>query len=325
MWKKLVSGLLLVLVIAASGFGLWFYRPWSPYSPAKIAALKDESKLVQTMRSLDDILPFQTLKASPTPRKIQEHYGAPPKFYSWEGSEKQFSDFIEETQTTGLLVLHQGRIKYEKYFLGADETTRFTSWSAAKSFIAVAVLRAIHDGVIESFDDPAEKYAPQFKGSGFGAATIRQLLVMSTGVNFDEDIDDPDSDINRFFFDVLINRSNPDDLLMVYQRDREPMTEFSYISPNSHVLGSILKAAYEKPLNEIIQQNIWTPFGMEGDATWNKHAPNDDGIALAYCCLNARLRDYARFGLQIMDAHVGRPEALDMWPEGFPDAFRAKG
>ena len=90
MWKKLVSGLLLVLVIAASGFGLWFYRPWSPYSPAKIAALKDESKLVQTMRSLDDILPFQTLKASPTPRKIQEHFATPPKFYSWEGSEKQF-------------------------------------------------------------------------------------------------------------------------------------------------------------------------------------------------------------------------------------------
>lgn len=158
------------------------------------------------------------------------------------------------------------------------------------------------EGLIDSLDDTADKYATQYSGTGFGASSLKSLLAMSTGLNFNEDYVSDDSDIRPFFFNSFILGEDPDKLLGKFERTRDAFTDFDYISPNSHVLSAVLRAVYNKPLSDIISEKIWQPMGMEADATWLQHRNDERGIALGYCCLNARLRDYARFGQFYLDA-----------------------
>jgi CubicO group peptidase (beta-lactamase class C family) len=173
---------------------------------------------------------------------------------------------------------------------------------------------AVKDGLIESWDDKAQKYAPQYKGSAFGESSLASLMVMASGVKFDEDYASDTSDINPFFFDSFILQKDPDSLLLKFSQSRPEFNDFQYISPNSHVLSAVLRGVYQKPLVEIIQKQIWEPLGMANDANWLQHKDDDDGQALGYCCLNATLKDYARFGLFHLEAQQGEGLGVEELP-----------
>jgi len=83
----------------------------------------------------------------------------------------------------------------------------------------------------------------------------------------------------------------------------------------------VLRAVYKKPLAEIISEKIWQPLGMEADATWLQHRDGDKGLALGYCCLNARARDYARFGQFYLDAFLNRGVSKIKLPEGWAQSL----
>lgn len=320
--KRIIQVVIVLLICGGVAAALWYYRPWSKYSPYKISEMQKPENLVTTFRSMSEIFPFRAVGKGASVSEFQENTAPLSINYQWEGKNKSLDQYNNEGVTTGLLVIKDGIIRHENYLLNADRETRFTSWSMAKSFVATVVFMALKEGKLASLDDKAEKYAPQFKGSGFGDSTIHNLLIMSTGVKFNERYSDPESDIRPYFFDTFILGINADKLLLPFQRNRPANSDFHYISPNTHVLSAVLRGIYKKPLAEIISEKIWQPLGMESDGYWNQNIEGKGGLALGYCCLNARLRDFARFGQFYLDAHNGKGKGTEVLPEGWPEILR---
>jgi CubicO group peptidase (beta-lactamase class C family) len=313
MLKRALLALLAVAVLGVTAAALWYFRPWSPYSPAKLAAMQQPEQLPYAFRHMDEYFPALPVPAGDAPRPLPEQPESMEVTYTFEGRTRTLEEFLEETRTQGLLVLRDGVIVHEQYRMGARAQDRFTSWSVAKSFVATVVAMAVREGRIASLDDPVSRYAPQFAGSGFADVSLGNLLTMSSGVEFNEDYAADDSDIRPYFFGTFVMGRDADELLLPFQRSRTPGTDFHYISPNSHVLSAVLRGVYGKPLPEIISEKIWGPLGMEADAYWLRNRDDEEGLALGYCCLNARLRDYARFGQFYLEAFHGTglgPEVL---------------
>ena len=304
---KFIKLLVVLIVAAAVVAALWFYRPWSQYSPANFASLTKPEMLTYNFTHMAELVPARQLLKSQSPREFPVAGQADllSVTYEYEGQQKSLADFIAESSTLGLLVIKGGQIEYEQYFQDTNEQSLYTSWSMAKSFVATVVAKAVAAGLIDSWDDPAEKYAPQYAGSDFGKTSIKALMDMSTGIDFDEDYANQSSDINEFFFGTYIKQKDPDSLLLKFLRNRPEYTDFEYISPNSQVLSAVLRGVYKEPLVGIMQREIWEPLGMGNDANWLQHKEGEEGQALGYCCLNATLRDYARFGLYHMEAQRG--------------------
>lgn len=314
---KIIKALALVFLLVAVAFTTWYYRPWSKYSPSKVAGLQNDEALVLNFRSMSDLIPSKTVEKGEFTSPLNYQLQSLKLNYQFNGKTKSLEQFISESTTTGLLVIKDGTIRFEDYYQGGNDESLFTSWSMAKSFVATGIAMAVKAGKIESFDDQAQKYAPQFANSAFGESTLRSLIAMSTGVEFDEDYASDKGDIRPFFFNSFILKKNPDQLLLPFEKSRPAFSDFHYISPNSHVLSAVLRGVYKKPLAQIMSENIWQPLGMEAEANWQQHRDDAEGIALGYCCLNARLRDYARFGKFYLEAHRSEGLATKLLPENW--------
>jgi len=307
-----IVAVLLILALAAAG---WYYRPWSPYSPARITALDDPDAYPETFQAMDQILPAREIEAvnpDPLPADL-----APLEVrYAWQGETKTLDTFLTEASATGLVVLHDGVRVYEQYRHGADEGARFTSWSVAKSFVATLIAMGLHEGRIASLDDTVETYAPQFAGTAYGWTTLRQLLMMSAGLDFNEDYaEGPESGIRPFFFNAFILQRDVDAMAGEIRRVREPGTALHYVSPNTHVLSAVGREVYDDTLAGIVEEKIWGPLEMTSDASWLINTDAARGVELGYCCLQATTRDYARFGQFYLQDGVW--DGARMVPEGW--------
>jgi len=224
--------------------------------------------------------------------------------YEWNGDRYQLDDFAAHTNTTGLLVIKNGRILHEAYFLGATEDSLFASWSMAKSFTSTLVGIAIDDGLIESVDDLITQYLPELKGTGYEGVSIKDVLQMSTGVAFTEDYEDAESDFARLWRTAVDHKERANDVASSFPRNREAGTEYYYSSNDTQILGWLLTRVTQKPLSVYLSEKIWKPLGMEKDAYWVLDREGEEGMEMAWCCLSSTLRDYARFGMLM--ANSGR-------------------
>ncbi len=294
--KRILFALVAILVVAALAFGGWYYRPWSDYSPARITALDVPEDYPTTFQRMDEILPYSVVRAT-TMAPFPRGEGSLPESFEVNGETLAVSDYIETANITGLTVLRDGEIVSDAFFQGADQTTHFTSWSVAKSFVATLIGKALHEGLIDSLEDPASKYAPQFAGTPYGETSLRHLLMMSAGVDFNEGYDpDRPSDVRPLFFNAFILGRNIDTMVSEIERDREPGQDLHYTSPNSHVLAAVARGVYGGRLADVVTEQLWAPLGMTSNATWLQNKPGDDGIGVGYCCLQATSADYARMG-----------------------------
>ena len=318
---KIIKVVLLLLLLVAIAAASWFYRPWSDYSPARMAVLEDPSQIAKSFTSMSSIVPNKVVRKADQSSDFIEQLQPLELDFEFGGKRKSLSQFLDESSTTGLIVLKDGVMRHEQYRNGGSRESLFTSWSVAKSFVATVVVMAQKEGLIDSLDDKAEKYAPQYSGSDFGSSSLKSLLAMSTGIEFNEDYVADDSDVRPFFFNSFILGKDPDNLLMPFKRSRDEFSDFHYISPNSHVLSAVLRGVYKKSVAEIMSEKIWQPLGMEADATWLQHRDDEKGIALGYCCLNARLRDYARFGEFYLNAAKGKGLGVSTLPEGWVESL----
>ena len=214
--------------------------------------------------------------------------------FEFEGRTLTVDDYFAETSVAGLLVLQNGKIAYERYGLGNTEETLWVSYSVAKSVTSLLVGAALEDGYIDSLDEKVTDYLPRLKGSSYEQASIRNVMQMSSGVAWNEDYDDPDSDVNLgnwetlYLFDYL--RAKP---IMA-----APGALFNYNTAETNLVGSLLRAAIGNNLSTYLSEKIWRPFGMEADAAWTLTEPG--GGEFGGCCINATLRDYGRLGLFAM-------------------------
>lgn len=220
-------------------------------------------------------------------------------FSSGGAKESTLEDFIEEQKVAGLLIIHNGKIRLERYAMDHSDNGLWSSLSVAKSVTSTLVGIAIKDGYIKSVDDYVTEYLPELKGSAFDSVKVRHLLTMTSGVKWIEKYTDPDSDIAGFD-----KYTTADDMKAIVSYMRrlpavaEPGKKFNYSTGETHLLGALISAATNQSLSEYLSTKIWIPYGMEQTATWRLDRTDQE---MAGCCLQMRLRDFGRFGQFVLD------------------------
>tara|TARA_Y100000296_G_C5144926_1_gene243146 strand:+ start:30 stop:1226 length:1197 start_codon:yes stop_codon:yes gene_type:complete len=221
--------------------------------------------------------------------------------------------YMDSQRAAALIIVHNGKVRFEKYAMDFGPDGRWTSFSVAKSFTSTLVGAAIQDGYIKSIDDMVSDYIPDLKGSAYDNVTIAQLLTMTSGVAWNEDYADPNSDVARFNshtaepgMDVTVS------YMRQLQAEAEPGTKWVYKTGETNLIGVLASSATNKPLAEYLSEKIWKPFGMQQDATW---LLGSTGHEISGCCVQAATRDYARFGLFMLGGGIaGGKQVL---PEGW--------
>ncbi len=206
--------------------------------------------------------------------------------------------YMQGQRSAALLVLHKGQVRLERYGLDFGSDGRWTSFSVAKSITSTLVGAAVKDGHIKSMDDKVSDYIAEMKGSAYDDVSIRQLLTMTSGIRWNEDYGDPQSDVARFNnhqhepgVDALVS------YLRQLPRDVPAGTRWLYSTGETNLVGVLVVRAVGKPLSEYLSQKIWVPAGMEQQATW---ILSKTGQEISGCCIQAATRDYARFGQFIL-------------------------
>jgi CubicO group peptidase (beta-lactamase class C family) len=270
-------------------------------------AMFSGAEMVEPFRSMAEIFPFTLIEKSgePDPLRIGEPIDL-PRTYVYRGQEKDLDAFLQETDTTGLLVVKDDRVVFEKQYRGNVPSSRTISWSVGKSLVSALVGIALHEGQIESVEAPITRYVPELKGSAYDGVRIKDVLQMSSGASWNEDYSDPDSDINRFGRYIATGGSL-DEFTATLEREHEPGTFNRYNSADTQALGMLLKRATGISPSRYLEEKIWQPLGMEADAYW---LTDDSGTELAFGGLNVALRDYARFGLLYLHDGVWKGEQI---------------
>jgi len=223
--------------------------------------------------------------------------------------------YMAGQRSAALLIVHDGKLRLERYGLGFDGNGRWTSFSVAKSFTSTLVGAAVRDGYIKSMDDKVSQYIPEMKGSAYDDVSVRQLVTMTSGVKWNEDYADPHSDVAQF------NNHKPEpgvEAIVSYMRklprDVPAGTKWHYSTGETNLVGILLSKATGKPLATYLAEKIWGPAGMEQQATW---LVSKTGQEISGCCVQAASRDYARFGQFILNgAKVnGKSIVPDGWLE----------
>jgi CubicO group peptidase (beta-lactamase class C family) len=229
-------------------------------------------------------------------------------------------DFFEEQRLSGVLILHKGKIRYERYGIGHSPEKRWTSFSVAKSFTSSLVGIALKNGDINSLDDSVSKYIVDLKGSVYDDVTIEQLLTMTSGVEWNESYTDPNSDVAKFNF-----HKNEDGFptIVSYMRTLSrayPAGEqWNYSTGETNLIGILVEQATGRNISQYLTEKIWKPFGMENKASW---ILGPDGNEISGCCIQASLRDFARYGLFIVED--GKINGVSVLPDGWLAAATTK-
>lgn len=266
----------------------------------------------EVFKNTDQTLPAREIRAGKEvlalPQALQDLSGVT---YTVGGASYTLDDLMEGQRVGGLLVIHKGKIAYERYGLKNDEDSRWIAFSVAKSVSSMLLGAAIHDGYIKSVDDPVTDYLPRLKGSAYDRATIRNVLNMASGVGWNEDYADPNSDVSKA---AGFNAMELFDYLNTMEVMDEPGKVFNYSTGETNLVGAIVRAAVGNNESSYLEHKIWQPFGMESDATWlvdDKYRAEIGG-----CCINATLRDYGRIGLFAMGGGV-LADGTRVLPEGW--------
>jgi len=259
------------------------------------------------------LLPTRELQASKSPYALEE--AADKRLanleYKIEDSNHSIASFMREQQMGGLLVLQGNRVRFEAYGLENTPDSLWVSFSVAKSVTSMLLGAAIRDGHIKSLDESITTYLPQMKGSAFDQSSIRDVLQMSSGVGWNEDYEDPNSDVSKAggLAGVELQR-----YLGALPRAHAPGEVFNYSTGETNLVGALVRAAIGDSLASYATTKIWQGFGMATDANWLLNTP--DGVELGGCCISATLRDYGRIGRFALAEMQGRGD-LAVLPENW--------
>ncbi len=258
----------------------------------QVIRLFDEDRIVYNFQNIDQLIDCSTIQASPQPYQFPRkmNYQLPTTF-DFEGRPYNTEDYFKNTNTEGFLVLHRDSIIFEEYYNGLQENSIHISWSVAKSFVST-LMGIAHDEGLVDIEKTVTDYLPDFKNTAYDGVRIKDVLQMSSGVKFNEDYSDFNSDINRFGRTIAMNTSFKE-FSKSLKKDREPGTFCHYVSIDTQVIGFILNEVTGKSLTAYLKEKIWDPMGMEFDAKW---IVDNKGFEMALGGLNVTLRDYAKLG-----------------------------
>lgn len=234
--------------------------------------------------------------------------------------------WIEDRSVTALVVLKDGALVHESYYQGTSPEDLRISWSVAKSYLSALFGVLLEEGAIASIDDLVTKYAPSLKGGAYDGATIRNVLNMASGVTFDEDYLDKNSDINKMGRTLALGRSMDGFAADLKETFAEPGTDWQYVSIDTHVISMVIRGATGRSIADLMSEKIITPMGLEAEPYY---VTDGNGVAFVLGGLNLRTRDYARMGQMFLQKgnYNGQQIVPEAWVEAstVPTAPTAQG
>ncbi len=251
--------------------------------------------IIYNYAGISDYKKFPSRPLQSDSQKFLFHRAEPGKFPKKLTGENNieipFDEYLEDNKTVAFLIIQNDSIQYEKYFNGYDKESIVPSFSAAKSVTSILIGCAIDDGYIKSIDEPITTYIPELQKNGFEKVSIKHVLQMTSGLKFNESYGNPFGDAATFYYGTNLRKS-----ISKMKLEAEPGTRFEYVSGNTQLLGLILERALkDKTVTQYLQEKIWTPLGMEYDASWSIDRKKE-ALEKTFCCLNARARDFAKIG-----------------------------
>ena len=290
--RRLLKPTIVVFLLLALG---WLsHQAWRVWQFENLFA---PDKIVENFRSMSTLFDSNLIRNNGPVFELSVAPQELPQTFNFQGKPIAIGDWIEHSDTTGLVVLVDGKVAFEHYYRGNTAESQAISWSVGKSFVSSLIGFALADGAIKSLQDPVGLYVPLLKDSGYADVSIQDVLEMASGIDFNEDYADPDSGINQLGQEIFLGRST-NEWIAKLQKAGPAGQEHHYISVNTQVLGMVLEAATGQKLASYMQQKLWSKLGAEGDARWLSDA---HGTELAFAGLNVRTRYYARYGQLYLD------------------------
>lgn len=243
---------------------------------------------------------FHAAGGKPLPRATQNLNQVS---YQLHGQSYLLKDYLKRNNVTGMMVIKDGKVVWDYYANGNNPTTLWTSRSVGKSIVSTLVGVALKEGKIKSLDDKVVKYNPDVRGTAWENVTIRQLLQHTSGVNWNEDYTNPQSD----FAQLTQCEAHPNTYTCVNNLVKNPQrkayakpgTAWSYSSGGAWLLGDTLEKATGENIAKYLQDKIWQPFGMSRDGVWHSYAVDKHDVGAHG--FNATLEDWGKFGLFVMN------------------------
>ncbi|WP_185964344.1 serine hydrolase domain-containing protein [Aliikangiella marina] len=288
--KKIILKSVAVFMAVVVGAGLLYHNEL--YRLYKVVYLFEESNIVDNFQNMTEFFPYSTIDKGNAKHQFEISPKPLIKSVKFQGEDFDIETLLQSTNTTGFIVIKDEKIIHEYYALGNTIDGLNISWSLNKSFVSALIGIALEEGLIASVEDPITLYVEQLKGSGYDGVSIKNILQMSSGVVFNEDYVDFNSDINRMGRVIALG-SSINEFAATLQAGKPAGQYHHYVSMDTQVLGILLKQVTGKTPSEYLEEKIWSKLGMRSNARW---LIDDMGMELVFGTLNATLRDYARFG-----------------------------
>ena len=289
---KIIGGMIIVLSTLA---GIYHTEIRQLYNTIR---LFDPDVIVHNFSHMKDIAPTKSIPASGEVIHFNSANRKPlPTTFLYEGNPRSMESFITDSATTALVVIKDQDLIFENYYQGTNEFDQRISWSMAKSFLSALFGIAVEEGHIKDLNAPVTEYVPSLIGSGYDGVTIKNVLQMSSGVYFNEDYGDFNSDINRFGRIMALGGSF-DEFAASLISERDQGTFMHYVSIDTHVIGMVLRAATGKTIEEYFSEKLWSKLNTEREAIY---ITDTTGEPMVLGGLNIITRDYARMGMLYRD------------------------
>ncbi len=283
-------------------------------------------------RSMDSLFTTRTVARSGPVWQLPRDDHSLKADYQWQGQHYTAQQFLERTYTNALLVMKDGRIVSEIYRNATNERSHFIGWSMTKSVTSILVGCALAEGRIESLDTPISRYLPELKGGGYEGVSIRQVMQMRSGVDYEEryDFEHPGRAASNHIAALVKNTARFADVARTLPRIHAPGAVFQYKTIDTAVLGWLIERVTQGSVAAYTARCLWEPLGAESDAFYIMDGPPGVGREFSGAGFNATLRDFARFGQMVLNGGIadGRRIVSNDWirqstgPSGPADAHR---
>jgi CubicO group peptidase (beta-lactamase class C family) len=269
----------------------------SNYPKGSMQEVFTERNRVGSFSAMDTIFPSRVVSRGDGGVWMLEKGSDIPAFtYTFEGASYTLEDYLQRRRITSFLVVHKGKILFERYQYDRTSDHKIYSHSISKSITSVLIGQAQEKGFIKSLDDKVNAYAPELKDGPYGDISIRQLLLMGSGLAWDENYGGRDdvSDLWAAYFRVG-RGGNPTSVMTRSRRqEAQPGTRFLYSGGDTTALCHVLQGATKRSITDITQEWLWKPLGAQADAAW---LYGWHGLENCFGGFNATTRDYPRFGM----------------------------
>jgi CubicO group peptidase (beta-lactamase class C family) len=266
-------------------------------------AMLDPETSALTFQSMDRIFTTRAVPGSAVVWKLPRTDRELDFTYQFQGQTYSPQQFLERTYTNALLVMKDGRIVSELYRNNTNENTRFIGWSMTKSIVSVLIGCALAEKRIQSLDDPITRYLPELESGGYNGVSIRHILQMRSGVDYEEryDFQNPGTAARNHERALVQNIARFADVARTIKRAHPAGKVWAYKTIDTAVLGWLLERVTGDTLAAYTTQRLWEPLGAEADGFFIMDGPPGVGREFSGAGFNATLRDFARIGLMVLN------------------------